>query len=73
MLLSDLELVFVGYVAGQLEWSFTKSFYRQHHTLLKPTAEPLHKGTEMAAFFLHLCAAFVKNYIGELEEATAVI
>jgi hypothetical protein len=30
-LLSDLELVFVGYIAAQLEWAFGKSFYKQRY------------------------------------------
>lgn len=34
--------------------------------------EQLHKGVEVLNYFLHLCACFVKNYIGQLEEATAI-
>jgi hypothetical protein len=71
-LLSDLELVFVGYIAGQLEWAFGKPFYKQRCQILKTGPEQFHKGIEILNFFLHLCACFVKNYIGQLEEAAAI-
>ena len=65
-LLTDLELVFLGHVASQLEWAFTKPFYRQHYQILKAESEQFHKNTVLLSFFLHLCACFVKNYVGQL-------
>ena len=34
-LLSDLELVFVGYIANQLDWSYNQTFYIQNHNKIR--------------------------------------
>ncbi len=71
-MMSDLELVFIGHVASLLEWRFTAAFYKHNHQIVKWNSEKLNKNVEILNFYLHLIAAFVKNYIGEVEHTLSI-
>ncbi len=42
-MVSDLELVFIGYIANIIEWNFNKSFYKQNYHKIKMNWEHSHK------------------------------
>jgi hypothetical protein len=71
-MMSDLELVFIGHIASLLEWRFTSAFYKHNHQIVKWNSEKLNKNVEILNFYLHLIAAFVKNYIGEVEHTLSI-
>ena len=71
-MMSDLELVYFGYVSNALQWKFKSQTILNHSNALNYYCQHLPDLSEYLSIFCSFVAYFVKKYIGAPEECSVI-